>query len=63
MRTAQSRLVLEKKYCGTHHASENHISPDPINFLTNVEIWDILMRMLTGLHASPLRSFRSAVLV
>ena len=27
------------------HASENHISPDPVNYLTKVELWDTLMHM------------------
>ena len=25
------------------HVSENHISPDPINYLTKVEVWDTLV--------------------
>ena len=28
------------------YASENHISPDPVNYLTEVEMWDTLMHML-----------------
>ena len=27
----------------TRNVSENHIRPDPVNFLTKVEIWDIIM--------------------
>ena len=30
-------------YHETRNASENHISPEPVNFLTKVEIWDTLL--------------------
>ena len=41
MRMAQISS-LKKGYHWTRNASYNHISPDPVTFLTKVEIWDTL---------------------
>ena len=35
--------MLEKCYNWTRNVSENHISPDPVNFLTKAEMWNILL--------------------
>ena len=41
MRTAWCKSILWRKwYHWTRNALENHISPDPVNFSTEVEIWD-----------------------
>ena len=53
MRTARMKTILEEivpldsecfSWSDAHrNASENHISPDPVNLLTKAEIWDTLL--------------------